>query len=484
MAVRPVSEAASPERPPITWWTKFFYGFGAVAYGVKDNGFSFFLLLYYNQVLGLPQEWVGPGITVALVIDAISDPLVGQMSDNLHSRWGRRHPFMYAAALPVGVLYFLLFRPPAGLEGGALFAYFVVAAVLVRTFITLYEIPSTSLVAELTDDYDERTSMLSYRLLFAWWGGLLMSVLAYTVFLQATPDYPVGVLNPAGYHGYGLVAACFMVVAILVSAIGTHRHIPYLKSPPPKQPFDLARTLGEIGQTLRNRNFLVLFVSGLFAAVAAGLSAALNIYFNTYFWELDSDQISRLVLTLFFSAALAQAVTPRLSMRIGKKRAAILFAGVGAVLAPMTIVLRLSGWFPDNGTPWLLPTLIAFTAVEVTLIIAWSILVGSMVADVVEESEIKTGRRSEGLFFAARSFMQKAVSGVGVLTSTAILSAVDFPADAQPGAVDPAVIRSLGLVYAPTIVTLYILAVASLGAYRIDRESHEETLRRLAERQQ
>lgn len=477
-----MTEAVAAPRPRITWWTKFFYGLGSVAYGVKDNGFSFFLLLYYNQVLGLPQEWVGPGIMAALVIDAISDPIVGHLSDNLHSRWGRRHPFMYAAAIPVGVLYFLLFRPPAGLEGGALFAYFVVVAVLVRTFITLYEIPSTSLVAELTDDYDERTSMYSYRLLFAWWGGLLLSVFAYTVFLRPTAEYPVGVLNPEGYHGYAAVSAVLMIAAILVSAIGTHRHIPYLKKPPPKQPFELVRTLREVRETLQNRNFLVLFVSGMFAAVAAGLSSALNIYFNTYFWEIDSDQISRLVITLFFSAGLAQAATPRLSLAIGKKRAAILLAGLGCVLAPMTIVLRLLGWFPENGSPGLLPTLIGFTAVEVTLIIGWSILVGSMVADVVEESEVKTGRRSEGLFFAARSFMQKAVSGVGVLTSTLILSAIGFPADAKPGAVDPQVVRDLGIVYAPTIVVLYALAVVCLTAYRIDRASHQETLATLAAR--
>lgn len=472
----------SDARPQITGWTKFFYGFGAVAYGVKDNGFSFFLLLYYNQVLGLPQAWVGPGIMVALVIDAISDPIVGHLSDNLHSRFGRRHPFMYAAAVPVGLSYFLLFSPPTGLEGGGLFAYFVVVAVLVRTSITFYEIPSTSLVAELTDDYDERTSMMSYRLLFAWWGGLLMSVFAYTVFLRATPEYPVGVLNPAGYHGYGVVSGILMVTSILTCSIGTHRHIPYLKKPPEKRPFELRRTIGEVFETLRNRNFLSLFVSGLFAAMGAGLSAALNIYFNTYFWELDSDQISRLVITLFFAAGLAQATTPRISLRLGKKRAAVLIAGLGCVLSPLTIVLRLLGWFPENGSPFLLPTLIAFTALEVTLIIGWSILVTSMVADVVEESELRTGRRSEGLFFAARSFMQKAVSGIGVVTSTAILTLVGFPADAQPGAVDPTVVRNLGIAYSPTIVTLYLLAVAGLAGYRIDRTSHEATLRELSDR--
>ncbi len=137
--------------------TKLYYGFGSVAYGVKDNGFAFFLLLYYNQVLGLPAEWVGAAILVALVFDAFSDPLVGYTSDNLHSRLGRRHPFMYASALPVGLSFYWLWNPPPGLGPTALLAYLIGMAVLVRTAITLYEIPSSSLVAELTDDYDERT---------------------------------------------------------------------------------------------------------------------------------------------------------------------------------------------------------------------------------------------------------------------------------------------------------------------------------------
>src|SRR5215468_1535645 len=165
-------------------WTKLFYGLGSVAFGVKDNGFAFFLLLYYNQVLGLPEAWVGFGIMIALIMDAIFDPFVGYISDHLHSRWGRRHPFMYASALPVGASYYFLWNPPA-LPPAQLFAYFAVLAVLVRVLIACYEIPSSSLVAELTDHYDERTSIVSYRFFFGWWGGLTMAVVADAVLLVA-----------------------------------------------------------------------------------------------------------------------------------------------------------------------------------------------------------------------------------------------------------------------------------------------------------
>jgi Na+/melibiose symporter-like transporter len=99
---------------------------------------------------------------------------------------------------------------------------------------------------------------------------------------------------------------------------------------------------------------------------------------------------------------------------------------------------------------------------------------------VVEDSELKTGRRSEGLFFAGSSFMAKAVSGLGLLLSGLLLGAIGFPADAVPGHVDPAIIRHMGLVYLPAIVVLYGIGIAIIWRFPIDRSHHEENLRRLA----
>jgi len=470
----------APARLPTR--AKLFYGVGSVAYGVKDGGFGYFLLLYYNQVLGLPESWVGLGIMIALVLDAISNPVVGYISDNLHSRWGRRHPFMYASVVPVAIGYFFLWNPPAGLTQNGLFAYFLVTAVLVRICINLYEIPSASLVSELTDHYDERTSLLSYRFFFGWVGGLTMGAVSYAVFLQPDATHPVGVLNPAGYNAYGLAASVIMAGAILLSAIGTHAHIPTLKQPPPKQPFTVGRTVREVRETLSDRPFLVLLVGGVFSAMAAGLTASLNIYFNTFFWELSSDQITVLVVANFVSAAIALVTAPRLSARFGKKPAAIGVSVTAIALAPVPIVLRLLDLFPANGTPALLPTLLAINTVEVTLIIIASILVSAMVADVVEHSELTTGRRSEGVFFAVRTLVQEAVSGTGIFTSSLILGAIGFPSGAQPGEVAPGVIRTLGVVYVPALVLLYGVSVVFLAGYRISRASHERNLAELADR--
>ena len=467
-------------RPPLGLRTKILYGLGAVAFGVKDNGFSFFLLLYYNQVLGLPQSWVGFGIMLALVVDAVFDPLVGYASDHLHSRWGRRHPFLYASAIPVAVAYWFLWNPPSGLSQGGLFAYFLVVAILVRIFVAVNEIPSASLVPELTENYDERTSVLSHRFFFGWWGGLAMTVLAYAIFLQPDAQHPVGVLNPAGYGGYGLVAAITMLVAIVVSAVGTHAYIPYLKQPPVKRGAGFRGAFRELTETLSNRSFLALFCASIFGAMAGGLIAALAIYINTYFWELTSSQISLIVLGYFVSAVLAVAVAPGLSRRIGKKAAAIITSLAAILIGPAPVVLRLLGTFPPNGSPRLLPLLFAFGTVTVALLIMSGILTSSMVADIVEDSEVATGRRSEGVFVAANSFVQKAVSGIGIFASSLLLGAIGFPQDAKPGQVDPEVLHRLGLVYAPTIVVLYLIALAFLSTYSISRATHEDNLRRLA----
>src|SRR6185295_9020712 len=162
-------------------WIKLAYGFGAIAYGVKDNGFAYFLLLYYSQVIGVDSRLVGLALSIALFVDAFVDPVIGYWSDNVRSKWGRRHPFMYAAAVPIAATYFLLWDPPQGWSEPALFWYLLTLEVLIRVFISIFEIPSTALAPELTEHYDERRTLLSFRSYFAWTGGNAMSVFMFSV---------------------------------------------------------------------------------------------------------------------------------------------------------------------------------------------------------------------------------------------------------------------------------------------------------------
>lgn len=458
--------------------TKIFYGLGSIAFGVKDNGFSTLLLLFYNQVVGLSSQLVGFAILVALMADAFLDPIVGQISDNLRSRWGRRHPFMYASALPVALSYLLLWNPPHWSQG-AQFLYLVIIAIVVRSFITFYEIPSSALVAELTDDYDQRTVFFAWRYFFGWFGGLAMNVLAFQILLVPDASHPVGQLNPAGYARYGVVAAIIMFAAILISAAGTHRHIPEFHVPPPRK-IGLGLMMREMFATLANPSFLWLTVSGVFFSVATGLVFALNVYFQTYLWELSALQISYFTLLGFLAAALAFVFALPISRRYGKKSSAIVLFVLALAVGAAPLAFRLANLFPANGDPILLPLLLIFATLSLTLSIASTILMASMLADVVEDDALRTGRRSEGLFFAANSFMQKTTSAAGVFVSGLLLWLVHFPSHAIPGHTDMEIVRHLALVYLPVLILLYGVAMIFLGYYRITRENHEENLRRLA----
>ncbi len=484
--------AALGPRPRIGIPTKALYGFGSIAFGIKDNGFRVFLLLFYNQVIGLPAAQVSLAIMVAMLIDCIIDPIVGEISDNWRSKWGRRHPFMYASALPVALSFLLLWNPPVDWGPTGLFWYLVVVTVVVRSFITLYEIPSSSMTAELTTNYDERSALLGWRYFFAWWGGLALTVFMFAVLLKPTAEYPVGQLNKDGYATYGYIAAALMFASIMISAMGTHRFIPWMPQAAPRKAHKpLAQTVREMTQTLNTRPFIAITLVGLFAAVAQGVSFSLVFYFTTYFWELSSQWTAVLLLDNFVSSALALIAAPMLSKRSGKRAAGALLLAASVLVSFIPLILRLVGWFPANedliaGTqiPTIVPWLLLDGVVRGVLGITAAILITSMLADVVEYSEARTGRRSEGLIFAFTSLMQKAVSGVGVMVAGLLLTLVNFPQNAKPGHVPQETIDNLALVYMPALVVLYGVALFAMKAYSITRESHEETLRTLAAKAQ
>lgn len=458
--------------------TKILYGLGTVAFGVKDQGFNFLLLIFYNQVIGLPAQAVGSAILVALLIDAFLDPVVGQISDNWRSRWGRRHPFMYAAAIPAALSYALLWTPPKWPQEGVL-AYLIVTTIVIRSFITLYEIPSSALGAELTRDYDERTSLMSIRYFFGWLGGLGMALAALQIFLKPDATHPVGQLNPTGYLHYGMAAGLVILVAILVSTSGTHRFIARLSVPAPHN-----HTIGELARemisTLSHRPFLVLLLTAFCNAAGQGLVQSLSLYVSTYFWGLGAAQISLFVFAGFVATILASVFATPLSRRVGKKTAAICCQLLALTFAASPIVLRLLNLFPGNEERALLPILMVFTVLSTTFSIMTVILIASMMADVVEDSEKRTGRRSEGLFMAANAFVNKAVSGLGIFTASMMLAFVGFPDGASPGQVPADVIRNLGITYVPFLAVLYGAAALMMSRYSISRSSHEQTLRELA----
>jgi Na+/melibiose symporter-like transporter len=475
------AETIAPHHKVLPLSTKLLYGLGSVAFGVKDNGFSYLLLLFYNQVVGLPAPLVGLAIMLVMIADSFIDPIIGQVSDNWRSKLGRRHPFMYASALPVAVSYLALWNPPHGWSQGALFGYLVVAALVIRTFITFYEVPSSALAAELTQDYDQRTALMSYRYFFAWVGGLLLYLITFLFLLVPDAHHKVGQTNPAGYSRYGLTAAAIMFVTILISAAGTQKRAAAFRVPPHRR-LGLLATVREMIATWSNRSFLFLTLAGLALAMATGLNAAMNIYINTYFWEFTSRQFAMLIAGVFISAFMSLFAVAPLARRFGKRGTATALVIASVMIGATPMLLRLVRVLPANHTPQLFQIVFVQSIFSVALGIAATTLIGAMVADVVEDGELKTGRRSEGLFFSASSLTAKAVSGVGIFAASMILLLVHFPANARPGQVPEAIIRNMALVYLPILIGFYGVGLLLLRGYRITRASHAETLTKLAAR--
>ena len=470
-----MTDNTQSQRAPLSASTRLAYGFGAVAYGIKDNGFAYFLLLFYGTVIGLEPALAGTALLIALVFDALSDPVVGYWSDNTRSRWGRRHPFMYAAALPVALCYYLLWQPPNWSEAG-LFFYLVVLAILIRTLITFYETPSSALMPELTLDYDERTKIQAWRSFFGWAAGAGMAVFMFAFLLVPTETYPVGALNREGYETYGVISGGVILLAILVSALGTHHRIPLLSAPPPRQLSGLRGALREVIETLRDRSFLALFVSTIAGAVATGLTAALTFLMLTYFWAFSSEQIFYWTALVILSAGIGLVVAPRASRRWGKRSAAVRLGVLAFVVQPMPVLFRLLGWMPENGDPVLFPLLAVINTIDLGLIIAMQAITYSMLADLVEHSEVRTGRRNEGVFFSALTFIRKTNQGIGAFIAGLMLQWVAFPEGAAPSEVPVETVSGLGALLVPAQWILWGIMLIALAFYRLDRDRHESNI--------
>jgi Na+/melibiose symporter-like transporter len=467
--------------------TKFAFGIGQAAEGIKNTAFATFILLYYNQVLGLSGSLAGFAIMIALCFDAITDPLAGSLSDHWRSRWGRRHPFMYVSAIPLGVFFYFLFAPPAGLSETGLFLWLTAFAMLTRGAMTLYHVPHLALGAELSDDYDERTAIVSYRTIFGVLGNALTLILAFSFFFIDTPQMR-GNLIAEAYPPFALTFGLVMVVTIFWSAIGTHDQIPHLKQVA-SGPADATGLIGVLAQVfadmkaaLENISFRWLFSGVIIVYVMVGVQSALGLYMGNYFWDLTSGELRWLVLAGPVGVLLGAPFTKLINRRFDKRPCVVIGTAWYAFFQLSPPILRLLGLFPENDDPALLPTLLIMSVIGGMGVVQALVTAGSMMADIAAEHEYGSGRRQEGIFFGALSFSGKAASGLGNLVGGFGLDLIAFPAGAVPGAVPQGIVDRLGLLYGPLVMVFAIVAVWCYSHYRLTRARHEAILEELARR--
>lgn len=470
--MREVSEARLPIR------TKLAFGAGASAEAAIGIGFAAFFILFYNRNLGVPASWCGTALALALVVDAISDPLIGSLSDRWRSRWGRRHPFLFASAIPLGLCFAALYNPPDGLDQTGLFFWLFGWTVAMRQSLTLYHVPHLALGAELSTDYIERTRVMAHNAVFGVFGGAGIYLLSWQWF----DSQPGGSLDAANYPPMAIAGGAFTTVAILFSAWFTRDRIPLMRTPPPPPPFSFAQFWREVGDCLRVRNYRMLLAGLVFLSAALGIREAVNAYMGLFFWEFDEGEISYLGLATPPAYILAFLLVPYLHRTLDKRWTLVGGIFVICIAAVTPIALRLLGAFPENGDPWVWRWVMLGVFVFYLGMAVLSITAMSALADVADELELTSGRRQEGILYAARTFFGKSSQAIGILVSGIIIDAIGFEPGATPGAVDPDVIYRMGFLDGPIAAIPAFVAIYFYGAYRIDEDKHAAILAELEER--
>lgn len=458
--------------PPLTRRFKTVFALGSTAEAIVYSTTAQFMLLFYNQVLGLDAAAVGTVIAAGLVVNAVFEPLIGSWSDRTRSPLGRRHPFMFAAILPLVISFYAIFRPPSGLGPGALLAWLAVANFVLIQSVTVFHTPHLAFGGELSTSYTERSRVMSYNTFFLWAGDTACWLLSFAWFFRPAPGYPNGALDPARWPAFAMATTGFVLFSLVVTSVFTRSRIRYVpQTDPTTPPFRIGEMLRDVRRALSNASFRMLLFGYTFLSFTSGVRAGLWIYTATYYWRLSNDQISFGVLGSLTGYLLGSALAAPLHARIGKR-----WTGAGAVLLYSTgpaIPLALGHFgIMSPSTPWLMVWLIAF---GITQHLPYSLLtttVNSTMSDIADENELRYGVRQEGVLYSTTTLFLKIDSALGSALAGWMLSAIAFPVHAQPGGVAAGVLDKLAIAY----VLCGVAGVVAAGFYarvRIDQASHD-----------
>ena len=457
---------------------KFNYSVGAVANGIKTDMFTFFLFFFYARVIGLEPLLTSLAIGLALVVDSITDPVMGAISDRTNSRYGRRHPYMFVSFIPVSIFYILLFSPSTEweLSQTQLFWWMFICASLTRIGMTLFEVPHRSFGAEITKDYDERTKLFSWREMFAWIAGISNAFLGYFIFFKSTPDYPLGQLNPEAYFPLAMTGGILMIISILFSSLRTRNDISNLSSWSGSTSF--TQMISELKIAVTNKSFILFFLGSLTLSISWGMLNSLTLFINTDFWGLRADQIGIFLFVYFPAAFLAFSITPKFVLKLGKRRFVLLCLSGVAIASPIAFIFYNLGLTPDKGTTNLVLFLCIPLVFISTLSIAGNMARDSMIGDIADEVDLQSGKRQEGVLYSAVSFVQKVNTAIGSFTGGITLWIFDIsketPTDDQA--------YSLFFVQGVVGPILFVIPLLFFYFYTLDRKRHKEILDKIRNR--
>ncbi|MDJ0693276.1 MFS transporter [Mastigocoleus sp. MO_188.B34] len=462
-------ENDSEPESKINFGTKLAFGTGDLGTAITSMILISYLSPFLTDVAGLSPVLAGRTQLVGKIWDAVNDPMVGFASDRTQSKEGRRYPWMIWGAIPFGLFFFLQWIVP-DLNQWGLFWYYTIISILFNAFYTIVNLPYTALTAELTEDYNERTSLNSFRFAFSISG----SILALVIALILSGVFPNS--SNQQYMFLGGICALLSIIPLYLCVWGTKKQAQRIARQNANLEKPVSLSFGEqIKIVLHNRPFL--FVLGIYLCswMAVQLTASIIPYFVSSWMRLEKIHITLVLLAVQGTAMVMLFFWSSISQRIGKK--AVYFLGT-----IFWIIAQVGLFFLQPGQVGLMYALavIAGLGISVAYLIPWS-----MLPDVIELDELRTGQRREGVFYSFVVFVQKICLGIAISvvlqrlgTAGYIKPTLDVPLPIQPDSVLEVIRVSIGPLPAIVLIAGLILAYF----YPITREKHAQMLLELRER--
>jgi glycoside/pentoside/hexuronide:cation symporter, GPH family len=457
--------------------TKLAYGAGDLGPAITANISVFYLLFFFTNVAGIPAGLAGSILMISKIWDGINDPLVGFLSDKTKSRrWGRRLPWMFYGAIPFGIFFLLQWIVPQFRTNHSdniwpMFWYYVAIGVLSQSFYTVVNLPYTAMTPELTQDYDERTSLNSFRFTFSIGGSILSLILAQIVFSQIADRQ----------QRYLILAAICTVISILGlywCVFGVRDRILAFEAKriQAQEPASVS-FLEQLKIVFSNRPFLFVIGIYLFSWLAVQITASIIPYFVVDYMRLEESDVPTLLIAVQGTALLMLFVWGALSKKLGKKVVYFLGMSLWIIAAGGLFFLQ-----PGQIVLMYVMAVMAGIGVSTAYLIPWS-----MIPDVIELDELQTGQRREGIFYGFMVLLQKFGLAFGLFLVGNALQVSGFkesvagsPPPLQPELALFAIRVAVGPI--PTVCLIFGLILTYF--YPITREMHAEIMLKLKERQE
>lgn len=457
--MKPPADTTS-ERVPVI--TKLAFGMGDVGPAIVSIISSFFLLIFLTDVAGLSPGVAGTILLLTKIWDAVNDPVIGTLSDRIQTRWGRRRPWFLFGAIPFGLCFFLLFQvPPFDVTGK--FWYYLIVLLLLDTAYTIVNVPYTALTPELTNDYDERTSLNSYRFAFSLGGGLIAGALHPTI-VQRVVDG--GGTVQAGYTTSLTIWALAAALPFFVAFWGTYeRHTGSDSAVAENMPFFTSLKI-----TFANRAFRYVASIYLLSWLVVQTVSTIIVYYLTYWLGRPALQ-APVIVAVQGSSLIWLLIWTRVSQRVGKK--GVYYRGMIFWIA---VLLGLYAVQPDWPS-WIVLALGALAGVGVATayLVPWA-----MLPDVIELDELETGQRREGIYYGFFVLLQKIGLALGLFAVGQMLEITGY--NSQLAVQPSSTLLAIRLLIGPIPALILIASVVLVYRFPITKAQHEQTLAELARR--